>query len=153
MSCGECDSGQANIVRPRIKGIGAVSDVDHEEEVERGARATKKMNDPKKPSREEVEEHAKTHLPFRSWCRHCVRGRGKEMAHYRTDETSGLREMHVDFFFMGREHEPGKTVPTVAVKERKPKMMIATVVPRKSTWGILGEEDHGVLEGDWVRVR
>ena len=32
--------------------------------------------DPKEPTKVEREEHEKTHLPFRSWCRHCVRGRG-----------------------------------------------------------------------------
>jgi hypothetical protein len=110
-----------------------VSDADDEEEGERGARKMKKMNDPKKPTKEEVEDHEKLHLPFRSWCRHCVRGRGKELAHYRTDETSGCHEIHLDFFFMGREHEPGKTVPIVAVKERRSKMVMASVVPRKST--------------------
>ena len=67
-----CYCGHRNIVRPKIKGISAVSDADEEVEVEGGSRTTKKMNDPKKPLKEEVEEHAKTHLPFRSWCRHCV---------------------------------------------------------------------------------
>ena len=81
-----------------------VSDADEEVEVEGGSRKTKKMNDPKQPSKEEFEEHAKTHLPFRSWCRHCVRGRGKEMAHYKAEEASGFHEIHLDFFFMGREH-------------------------------------------------
>ena len=36
----------------------------------------KKLQNPKDPTKEEREEHEKTHLPFRSWCRHCVRGRG-----------------------------------------------------------------------------
>ena len=27
------------------------------------------------PSRDEVEKHMVTHIPFRSWCDHCVRGR------------------------------------------------------------------------------
>ena len=30
------------------------------------------------PSEAEVEQHELTHLPFRSWCRHCVRAKGKE---------------------------------------------------------------------------
>ena len=27
------------------------------------------------PSSQEVQEHMKTHIPYRSWCAHCVRGR------------------------------------------------------------------------------
>ena len=33
------------------------------------------------PSEAEVEQHELTHLPFRSWCRHCVRAKGKESPH------------------------------------------------------------------------
>ena len=55
------------------------------------------------------------------------------MAHYKAEETSGFQEIHLGFFFMGCEHEPGKTVPIVAVKERSSKMVMASVVPRKSS--------------------
>ena len=47
------------------------------EEVQQGERKTSKMNDPKEPTSEERKVHELTHLPFRSWCRHCIRGRGK----------------------------------------------------------------------------
>ena len=30
-----------------------------------------------RPSKEEVELHNKTHLPYRSWCPHCVRGQAR----------------------------------------------------------------------------
>ena len=39
------------------------------------------MRAPKLPSREEVESHMTTHVPFRSWCKHCVRTRGRRDAH------------------------------------------------------------------------
>ena len=122
---GQEENGGDSIVRPSDEGICNVSDADDEGEVDRGARKTKKMNDPQKPSKEEVEEHCKTHLPFRSWCRHCVRGRGKEMAHYRQEGESTMNEVHLDFFFMGLENEPGKTVPILAAKERRSKMVRA----------------------------
>ena len=51
------------------------------DEGEAGRRFVKKLQDPKKPSAEEVEEHEKTHLPYRSWCKACVKGRGKAMPH------------------------------------------------------------------------
>ena len=145
MRCGGYDTRHISIVRSKTKGTSAVADADGEE-VEGGSRKTKKMNDPKKPSKEDVDEHDKTHLPFRSWCRHCVRGRGKEMAHHRAEETSGFREINLDFFFMGREHEPGKTVPIVAVKERRSKMVMASVVPRKSTGAFVSKRIMAFLK-------
>ena len=61
----------ANVVRPgrgkvECCGIGEVED-ELDEEVEAGSRKMKNANDPIKPSEDEVKEHAKTHLPYRSW--------------------------------------------------------------------------------------
>ena len=39
--------------------------------------AARIANAPKKPSQAEVDTHMTTHLPFRSWCPHCVRGKSK----------------------------------------------------------------------------
>ena len=33
------------------------------------------------PSSQEVQEHMKTHIPYRSWCAHCVRGRERNDPH------------------------------------------------------------------------
>ena len=44
-------------------------------------------HDPGKPTYRELCEHLPLHWPFRSWCRHCVRGRGVAPPHKRrTDE-------------------------------------------------------------------
>ena len=40
---------------------------------------------PTEPTKIEKEDHDKTHLPFRNWCRHCIRGRGKEEAWKKLD--------------------------------------------------------------------
>ena len=40
------------------------------------ARKAEIMRRPYTPTQEEVEEHMATHLPYRSWCPHCVAGRG-----------------------------------------------------------------------------
>ena len=67
------------------KAVCGICDADAEEieedEEEMDARKTVQMADPKKPSQEEMMEHEKTHLPYQNWCRHYVRGRGKEMPH------------------------------------------------------------------------
>ena len=48
------------------------------------------IRDPGCPSREEMERHYVTHMPFRSWCPICVQGKGKENPHYRKkDKVSG----------------------------------------------------------------
>ena len=46
-------------------------------DVENGERGKKTKGLPHgiKPSQKEVEEHERTHLPFRSWCEHCVKGK------------------------------------------------------------------------------
>ena len=61
---------------------------------ELGERKTKMMQDPKMPTTTEIEEHTLTHLLFRSWCRHRVRVRGKELRHKRVWEQGELPELH-----------------------------------------------------------
>ena len=46
----------------------------------------KRLKIPKTPSPEERAKHEKNHLPWRSWCEACVRGKGKEGGHYRKKE-------------------------------------------------------------------
>ena len=101
-----------------------------------GVRRPRKMLDPKAPSEEERKEHELTHLPFRSWCRHCVRGRGKEEPCRKTQgDGSDIPELHMDFMFMGEE-EGGATLTILVAKERSSRALVATVVPKTShgTW-------------------
>ena len=43
-----------------------------------GNRKVVRKHDPRQPSQQEKEEHEMTHLPFGSWCRHCIMARGRE---------------------------------------------------------------------------
>ena len=43
--------------------------------------AAKPIHQPRQPSKSEVEEHELTHIPFRCWCVHCVRGLGRSNPH------------------------------------------------------------------------
>ena len=75
-----------------------------EESAGKGERTMKRVMNPLLPSKVEVEEHALSHLPFRSWCPHCIRGRGKEASHLRSQSKErGLDEFHVDYCFPGDE--------------------------------------------------
>ena len=42
--------------------------------------APRVLTSPSQPSKEERRRHNCTHIPYRSWCDHCVRGRGRKRA-------------------------------------------------------------------------
>ena len=98
------------------------------------ARKVKPMHDPRLPSREEVRLHSLTHLPYRSWCAHCVRGRGREMDHRkRSAGEEGVPEYHLDYCFPGDEE--GQKLVVLAVVERYSRMKKMAVVPSKGSTG------------------
>ena len=69
------------------------------------------------PSREEYENHMRTHIPFRKWCQFCVMGKSKSMPHRKSED--GKREvpmMSYDYWvvpegsqpvIVGIDHDPG----------------------------------------------
>ena len=96
--------------------------------------AMKKLGDPRLPSEREIEEHNFTHVPYRNWCPHCVRGRGKDLDHRRsTEDDRRIREFSFDYFFPGDER--GKRVTVLAGRERMTGMTMAAVVPAKGSSG------------------
>ena len=73
-------------------------DTEKKKDVTKDERVLMKMGDPRLPSQDEVEEHYKVHLPYRNWCPHCVRARGKDLDHRRSVEGDrGLNEYSFDF--------------------------------------------------------
>ena len=67
-----------------------------------GNRKVVRKHDPRQPSQQEKEEHEMTHLPFRSWCRHCIMGRGREEDCRKSmEEERQVPEVHLDYMFMG----------------------------------------------------
>ena len=57
------------------------------EATEEGIEA-KIMSKPIEPTQEEIDRHMTTHIPFRSWCPHCVMGEGKEQ---QTSKEKGVK--------------------------------------------------------------
>ena len=54
-----------------------------------------------KPTPEEVAAHELNHLPFRSWCKHCVFGRAKNDPHLsKTREPSEKARIHWDYAYL-----------------------------------------------------
>lgn len=66
------------------------------------------LKTPSRPPAEEQELHQLTHLPYASWCKHCVQARGKEEAHRaiagRVDAVQPLVSM--DYFFLSGKERP-----------------------------------------------
>ena len=60
---------------------------------------------PVKPSKQEVEEHERTHLPFRDWCKHYVYGRGGNLPHNsrKQDEENSNPKTFWDNMYMHEE--------------------------------------------------
>ncbi len=51
------------------------------------------MIDPRRPMKQEVDDHELTHVPYRNWCPICVRAKGKELDHRKSaEEPRGLSE-------------------------------------------------------------
>ena len=72
-------------------------------EQEYGVRNPRKLQDPRLPSRRDVEEYNLTHLPYRSWCPFCVAGEGKMAPRFKQLRVGGLPEIHLDYCFMSTE--------------------------------------------------
>ena len=110
------------------------------------AERLRNIGDPRLPTQAEVDNHNITHVPYRNWCPHCVRGRGKDLDHRRgIDENHRVREFSFDYCFMGNEN--GKVTILVG-RERTTGMTIATVVPAKGSSG-----QFAVLKSlDFVRL-
>ena len=53
---------------------------------------------PCRPSIAEVEAHNATHIPLRTWCEICVRGRAQDMGHkVREKEAMGIPKVIIDY--------------------------------------------------------
>ena len=106
-----------------------------DEEGEEGIKVTMGKAE-KAPSKEEVAMHMVNHIPFRSWCNHCVRGK----AHGNPHKRRKVKELEnrepivsVDYAFMhdnqGEKEEKG--MPIMVIKDRRTRIMRARVVPQK----------------------
>ena len=115
-----------------------------------------KLNDPRKPNREEVETHEMHHLPYRSWCEVCVRGRGKSRAHKEGRQDRGVPEVHLDYMFVGPEGAPGETRTCLVMREVDTRVALSMMVPAKGREQYVVDrvvaflEEVGCLHGDVV---
>ena len=134
-----CETGQEEVELENgelgMLGGEEIEAADHDDLAESGHRGVRRILDPKLPSAEEVRIHGLTHLPYRNWCPHCVRGRGREMDHRRrhAQDEEGVSEYHLDYCFPGDEE--GQKLVVLAIVERYSRMKRMVVVPSKGSTG------------------
>ena len=77
----------------------------------------------------EREQHeASGHAQYRSWCRHCLAGKGRTSPHV-SQGTGDLPEIGFDYGYLSREHE--KALPLICAKDQTTQALCASVVPAK----------------------
>ena len=137
-------------------------DIDEEFPDSRGeVEVMKSMRDPGNPTLEELEEHRTSHLPYRSWCRWCVLGRGRGRRHVAAS-ASEIPIIGIDYFFItdggvnsrkelaenpvftadeaiDEARQTGQVVKCILVRDHSSKAIVAHVVPCK------GRDEEGYV--------
>ena len=128
-----------------------------DEEIQKPRR---KLGNPRMPSPEEVDEHDKTHLPYRCWCKHCQQGRGVGPQHYSLGQESTIPRIGLDYFYLTKggikmaseikttddmfeideQRQTGQAIKCLLIKCLETKNIFAYVVPAKG----VDEDGHVV---------
>ena len=125
---------------------GNKSNYEEEEEEEEEKRRIKKEGKkqgvkirkaPVGPTRKEREEHEATHAEFKDWCKHCVRGRGRNNPHRRKaeggeedKEEQEVPRIAIDYHFM-KDKNGEDQVPLITMVDSKTKAVWQRVVDEK----------------------
>ena len=146
-----CAAHSMRLVRPLVEEVGDVENEDFEEikcqeDESEEARRPEVLRDPGAPTPKEIEEHNVTHLPFRSWCPHCVSGKAQDRHHRRRENTDEkqIPEIVFDYVFMASA-EDEETIPVQVARDRRTQMLFAHVVPRK---GMISQHGADAMERD-----
>ena len=142
-------------VRPWEFEVGEVAEesfeeIECEEKETEEAREPVLLRDPGLPTPKEVEQHNVTHMPFRSWCPHCVNGKAKDRHHKKQEnkDDKSIPEIVFDYGFLGGK-EDEETLAVQVARDRRTRMLFAHVVPRK---GMINDHGAEALERDIERL-
>ena len=113
-----------------------------EEEKEEEARSIRGKKPIRQPSREEYDEHMRTHMPFRKWCPHCVKGKRKNDPHMTPKEKEHQEIPTMSWDYMEQRGKDGKVLEeedgrnkTIIGIGRENKWISAIVVKKKGIDG------------------
>ena len=101
------------------------------------AELPKKVYYDTRPSKEEVELHDLTHLPYRSWCPHCVKGKAERRHHRKRlrSRISSIPGISVDYIWLkgkkGDGDDENKGNPILVMRCSQSKLTWSKVVLRK----------------------
>ena len=85
---------------------------------------------PVAPSPKEIAIHNLTHMPYRSWCRHCVAARRPNSHHRSLPSARSIPLLVADYCFLGDSDDSTKVTVLVACLYPS-RSILATVVPAK----------------------
>ena len=126
-----------------------------EQEIEEGQKA-KQIRQPQQPTRQELEEHELTHVPFRDWCVHCCKGKVRNNPHRvnkeKDEETkeNATTTISMDYMYLTGKNKEDDKYPILVMVDRKTKAIVGHAVQCKGSkddWAIkrvlLDIEDFG----------
>ena len=99
---------------------------DGDDSAEEGQQA-KAIRAPNEPTKQEIEDHELTHIPFRDWCVHCCKGKSRSNPHRTNknnaeeDEENAVTTVSMDYMYL---MEKGKTVEHAIKDGAKPIMVL-----------------------------
>ena len=131
-----CEFGLERVDEFGLERVDEFGPTDADEDMVQEAEELKHVPAPILPSKAEVESHNVSHLPFRSWCSACVRGRGLSLCHRNVDtkmkEAAQIPIVSVDNGFFGQpEGRAHDTLPVLIVRDRKSRGIWSHPVPSK----------------------
>ena len=103
------------------------------------------LRGPPRVSRQEREEHELTHVPYRSWCPYCVKGRARNTPHRRAvgqGRSEATPKVSMDYFYMSTADQLANENPILVMLDEATGERYARAVGKKG----LGSEG----ERDWL---
>ena len=104
---------------------------------DKAAREAKPLPRPNEPTEQQRAQHCLTHLPYRSWCEHCVRAKGKERQSKRNTDRQPVIQVDYSFVSTGQDVQQRTVLNAVDVQTG---LSTSVVVPNK------GRQAYGTAE-------
>ena len=114
------------------------------------AQRARPLRAPPVPTPQMVAEHEVTHIPYRSWCPACVAGRGRSYSHHHEGRDSTVPVISADYLYFSEKGVPGKSLPTVVLRDRASKAIFSHLLPTKGTVGSTYPEKAVLRDLNWL---